>query len=515
MHAWVFLSGPMGAGKSTLGRALAERLGARFVDLDSRIEASQGRAVAAIFAEDGEDVFRSIEAESALALLDEPPAVVALGGGTVVDPRTRRALLERGVLVTLTAAPTVLRDRIGAGSGRPLAAGLERLLASRAAAYAECHAVVSTDRPRAEVLDDLAGLARQRSIVVPLGERSYRVELGSLASLERTVGSISPTSVVVVTDGNVLDPWGAKVAKLLDARVRVVLDAGEENKTVRAVERIWDASLDASVDRECLLVAVGGGVVGDLTGFAAATLMRGVRFVQVPTTTLAMVDASVGGKTGFDRPQGKNLAGAFHQPQHVLVDIDTLGTLPDEELRSGLAEVVKSAWLDSDEAVAALERDAEALCARDADALASAVHRSVTLKARVVAMDEHEGGRRRILNLGHTVGHAIEAARGYRGIRHGEAVSLGMIAAFRVAARLGDARAPRHEARLRALLERLGLPVDVGAWWDARSATFIGADKKRRGDEVRFVVPGAPGEVEVVSLPLTHEFGSEGGWPVE
>ena len=515
MHAWVFLSGPMGAGKSTLGRALAERLSARFADLDAHIERAQGRAISEIFAQHGEDAFRAIEAESLSEVLSEAPAVVALGGGTVVDTPTRRALLERGVLITLTAEPGVLRERIGAGDGRPLAAQLERLLLSRAGAYAECHAVVRTDGVREAVLEQLVEIARSRSVVVPLGERTYQVELGRLAALERVVDAIGPTSVVVVTDENVLEPWGARVAKMLDARVRVVLDAGEENKTVSAVERIWDAALDAEVDRDCLFVAVGGGVVGDLTGFAAATLMRGVAFVQVPTTTLAMVDASVGGKTGFDRPQGKNLAGAFHQPERVLIDIDTLSTLPDEELRSGFAEVVKSAWLDSEEAVAALERDAEALCGRDADALLAAVQRSVTLKARVVALDETEGGHRRLLNLGHTVGHAIEAARGYRGIRHGEAVSLGLIAAFRVAAQLGDARASRHEARARALLERLGLPVDVDAWWDAGAAAFIGADKKRRGDQVRFVVPGAPGEARVVALPLAHEFGLGRIAPVE
>lgn len=507
MRAWVFLSGPMGAGKSTLGRALAERLSARFVDLDARIEAAEGRAVAAIFAEDGEDAFRAIEAASALALLDEEPGVVALGGGTVVDPKTRRTLLERGLLITLEAEPHVLRERIAEGSGRPLAGRLERLLAARAAAYAECHAEVRTDAPFEDALAALVAATEARAVVVPLGLRTYRVDFSALENLNAVVADISPTSVIVVTDSNVHDPWGAPMARALNARRLVVLDAGEENKTVGAVERIWDAALDASVDRGALLVAVGGGVVGDLTGFAAATLMRGVRFVQVPTTMLAMVDASVGGKTGFDRPQGKNLAGAFHQPQHVLIDVDTLTTLPDAELRSGLAEVVKSAWLDSEDAVAALERDADALIARDPEALRAAAHRSVVLKARVVALDEMEGGHRRVLNLGHTVGHAIEAARGYRGIRHGEAVSLGMVAAFRMAARLGDERALAHEARLCSLLERLGLPIDLAAWWDEPTAKYIGSDKKRHGDQVGFIVPGAPGEVEVVSLPLHHEFG--------
>lgn len=504
MSEWVFLSGPMGSGKSTVGAAIAERRSGRFVDLDTEIEREAGESIPSIFSTRGEEAFRALEAEVLRRTLEGAPAVVALGGGTVVGQSARRELLGRGVLLTLRADVETLQRRIGSGSGRPLAGRLAELLQERAGAYAECHALIDTEaREVAEVVARVERVLANPPVVVPLGTRTYRVALAPLAELASVVAELAPTGVLVVTDENV-EPWARRVAASLSGvRGSVVLEPGEDQKTIAAIDRIWDAALDAGIDRGGLLVAVGGGVVGDLAGFAASTLMRGVDLVQVPTTTLAMVDASVGGKTGFDRRQGKNLVGTFHQPRHVLVDVDTLSTLPDPELRSGFAEVVKSAWLDGERAVAALERNAEALLARDPAALADAVRRSVALKARVVARDEREGAHRMILNLGHTMGHAIEAAQGYR-VRHGEAVALGMIAAFRVAARLGDTRAAEHEARVSALLRRLGLPVDVDSAWDVAAASFVTADKKRRGGRIRFVVPGAPGEVRVVPLDASE-----------
>jgi shikimate kinase/3-dehydroquinate synthase len=222
---------------------------------------------------------------------------------------------------------------------------------------------------------------------------------------------------------------------------------------------------------------------------------------QIPTTLLAMVDSSVGGKTGFNRPRGKNLVGTFYQPKFVLCDVETLSTLPSEERIAGLAEVVKSAWLDSEESVALLERDAEALMAGDPDATIRAVRMSITLKSRIVHEDEHESGRRMLLNLGHTVGHGLEAASGYRGIRHGEGVALGMIAAMRVAAGIGRGRREETE-RLTRLLGKLGLPTDLDQRLNSRALEFIGSDKKRRGDRIHFVIPRLPGETEIELLSL-------------
>jgi len=230
--------------------------------------------------------------------------------------------------------------------------------------------------------------------------------------------------------------------------------------------------------------------------------LRGIACAQVPSTLLAMVDSAVGGKTGIDRPQGKNLIGAFQQPRFVLCDIEMLGTLPLAERRAGLAEVVKSAWLDGDQSVCLLEESAAGLLAGDLEATTAAVRMAVELKARVVTEDERETGARALLNLGHTVGHAIEVASGFGTLRHGEAVALGMVAAFRLAARLGRASEADGE-RATKLMAKLGLPTQVDRYLDDRTLAFIGADKKRKGGKLRFIVPAAPGQTEIV--PLAEE----------
>jgi 3-dehydroquinate synthase len=247
------------------------------------------------------------------------------------------------------------------------------------------------------------------------------------------------------------------------------------------------------------VIAVGGGVLGDMAAFAASTILRGIAVAQIPTTLLSMVDSAVGGKTGIDRPQGKNLIGSFHQPRFVLCDVETLTTLPLAERCAGLAEVVKSAWLDGEGSVQLLERNAQALADGELAATAEAVRMSVALKARIVTEDEHETGVRALLNLGHTLGHAIEAASEYKGLRHGEAVALGMVAAFRLSRRLGIASA-EHEARMLTLLGALGLPTEVDRYLDEKAYSFLGADKKRKGGKVRFIVPKGPGDTQILPL---------------
>jgi len=511
----IFLSGPMGSGKSTVARVLASRLGVDALDLDALIAERAGATIEEIFRSRGEAAFRGLEREEVRRVAERHgDCVVALGGGTVTDTVTRRQLLGAGTLVTLTAPVEVLTGRVATETGRPLLAGgdargvLEALLRDRAAAYAECHGVVDTaGLSPAGVAERAREIAERAPIVVPLGTRTYRVDVGPgvRASLPRSAAAAAPGRVaLVVTDGGA-QPWAEPSAQALEAEGwsthLEVLPAGEEHKTLASVERLWDAALDAALDRDSLLVAVGGGVVGDLAGFAAATIYRGVPVVQMPTTLLSMVDSAVGGKTGFDRPQGKNLVGAFHQPAAVLCDVETLSTLPAAERVAGLAEVVKSAWLEGEEAVAALEGDAEGLRAGDPAAITSAIRMSVRLKARIVTEDEREGGARRLLNLGHTVGHAIEAAAGYRGVRHGEAVALGLVAAFRVAAGLGRDVAG-HAERMERLLGALGLPTDLDRHLGTETLAFVGTDKKRSGDRVRFVVPEAPGCVEVRTVAL-------------
>jgi shikimate kinase / 3-dehydroquinate synthase len=510
----VFLSGPMGSGKSTVGQLVAARLGRPFHDVDRAIEEREGKAPAAIFAERGEPAFRAIEKEVVRALAEsEAPIVCALGGGTVVDAGTRSFLRERGTIVTLEAPIAELVRRIGVDAARPLLGGdgtaraevLARIVEDRAAAYAEAHALVSaSDAAPEEIAARVIAALAEAPILVALGKDSYRALVTTgLGPLPGLVSRTGASSIVLVTDENAA-PHAARAREELGggSMVEVILAPGEAHKKLSSVERIWDAALAARIDRQALVLAVGGGVVGDLAGFAAATLLRGVAVAHLPTTLLAMVDSAIGGKTGIDRPEGKNLVGAFHQPRFVLADLTSLDTLPERELRAGLAEVVKSAWIAGETEVLALERDAALLAAGDRDALGRAIRMSARLKASIVARDPFESDVRAHLNLGHTVGHALETASGYA-LRHGEAVSLGLVAALRVGHGLGSARAADVD-RMRALLGALGLPTDVEARFDDEAAALLSSDKKRAGGRVRFVVPGEPGQVGIQALTAAH-----------
>lgn len=513
MSERVFLSGPMGSGKSQVALALSELWSTPAVDLDARIEQRAGSSVSAIFEQRGEAAFRALERETLDAVLAEGAKIVALGGGTVTNLALRRQLLREGTLVTLRAPLETLVARVGSGSGRPLLAGqdvgarLSALLAERAGAYAECHAEIDTHERALELIaQDIDRVVSDAPIVVPMGERSYRVEVYPgvrHVAPQRARRAIKGSQVVLVTDTGADDPWARRMRESLEEVgfqvVPVVLSAGEEHKHIGSIEQIWNAALAARVDRDAMVMVVGGGVVGDMAAFAASTILRGIGLGQLPTTLLSMVDSSVGGKTGIDRPEGKNLIGTFYQPSFVLCDVETLSTLPLAERRAGLAEVVKTGWLDSEASMAQLERDAEALTQGDIEATNAAVRMCVQHKARVVTEDEKETGVRATLNLGHTLGHAIEAASGYAGLRHGEAVALGMVAAFRLAARLG-AGSEENSKRMLALLRKLGLPVDVDKYLDERTLAFMSSDKKRKGGKIRFVVPGAPGTAQLVPL---------------
>ncbi len=511
----IFLSGPMGSGKSTIAPIVAQRAGITALDLDAAVAAAAGVSVRELFRR-GEAAFRDVEGDVLRGLLDRHPAcVVALGGGTLVRSDLRRRLLREGIVVTLDADGAELAARVGAGAGRPLLEGrdvgavLEGLRRERAHVYAECHARIDTSgRTPEAIAQDVLEAARAAPVVVALGERTYRVDVGRgvrRALAMRVTEAVAASAVVVVTDRNVETCWARELREALerDGRrvVAVTLEAGESAKTLASVQRIWDAALDAGIDRGAGIVAVGGGVVGDLAAFAASTLLRGISVGQVPTTLLAMVDSSVGGKTGFDTRHGKNLIGTFHQPRFVLCDTDTLGTLPAVERRSGLAEVAKSAWIRGEDAVRELERDAAALVVGEPDATERAVRMAIALKAQVVEEDERDTNRRAVLNLGHTFGHAIEAAQAYRGLRHGEAVALGMVAAVRVAVGVGRADRAAGE-RLVALLSALGLPTAFDEHAGSDVMRFVAVDKKRLGEKVGFVVPGAPGIVDVVPQTL-------------
>jgi shikimate kinase/3-dehydroquinate synthase len=516
----VVLSGFMATGKSTVGPPLAARLGVPFVDTDTEIERAAGRSVAELWRAEGEAAFRAREESLVEKLLtDGTASVIAFGGGTVTIPAARRLATERALVVTLSASPETVAARLPDLATRPNlaagAAGAEAraadLMRARADAYAECHLALATDAIDTDaVVDAMAALVERDPILVPLGTRSYCIDVcvGDPSLLTDAVARLAPSSVVLVTDSNVQRARGAAIEAALRplamTGTRVTLAPGETRKTLASVSTIWDAALGAGVDRDVLVVAAGGGVVGDLGGFAAACLLRGVRVVQVPTTLLAMVDAAVGGKTGIDHPAGKNLVGAFHQPSAVVVDLAHLETLPARERNAGLAEVVKVALAMDATLLDRLERDAAALARGDAGALVPVVRAAIAAKARVVRDDEREAGDpplgaipRALLNLGHTVGHALEAHSGYTRWLHGEAVALGLLVEMRATSAMGFTPAPLVE-RAAHVLAALGLPTSVPKAEIVASWPFVGRDKKTSGAGVlRLPVVGGAGEARV------------------
>ncbi len=344
------------------------------------------------------------------------------------------------------------------------------------------------------------------SVQVNLRERSYEIRIGT-GNLAFVGGFFNPRGYVkqaiLITDARV-EPFHARPVteslKAVGAAVEtVVIESGEKTKSVAEAERLWNKLLELGADRQTLVVAVGGGVVGDLAGFVAATFARGIPFAQVPTTLLAQVDSSVGGKVGVNLPKAKNMVGAFWQPTAVLVDTQTLQTLSEREYRSGLAEVVKYGVILDAEFFAQLEHDAPALIARRHEVLQDVIARCCQLKANVVEADEREEtGGRTMLNYGHTFGHAMEAITGYGQLLHGEGVSIGMACAARLAQRLGRVDA-RFVARQRALLIALGLPVTVPEIDLDAVITAMTYDKKTAAGQLRFVLPSRLGAVELVS----------------
>jgi len=332
-----------------------------------------------------------------------------------------------------------------------------------------------------------------QTVRVALGPRSYPIHIGSglLRRADLIVAALPQRRTAIVTNDTVAAQYLEPLAAVLEAAgaacVRIVVPDGEDYKDWATLNTVFDALLGHRCDRQTAIIALGGGVIGDLAGFAAATYQRGVPFVQVPTTLLAQVDSSVGGKTAINHPRGKNMIGAFHQPLAVVADTDTLATLPDRELRAGLAEVIKHGAIRDAGLFGWLEANIERLLARDPDALAHVVKRSVEIKAQVVAVDEREAGERALLNFGHTFGHAIEAGVGYGSWLHGEAVAAGMAMAAELSARLGLLDGASVE-RLRRLLERAGLPV-AGPKLDAdRYVELMAVDKKARAGRTPFIL---------------------------
>jgi shikimate kinase/3-dehydroquinate synthase len=524
----VFLTGFMGAGKSSVGRLLAASLGRPFIDLDVEIERREGESVTALFGERGEAAFRDAEHAALAAIEAAEPSVIATGGGVVLREDNQALLKESGTVVYLAVTPEEAIARLGDADDRPLLAGgglgaARSILSARLALYAATadHVVDTGGRSVRQVADAVIETLGGASAhdVVRVGAASdpaaYDVLIGP--GLLDQVGSrvaafTGAVQVALVADETVWRLMGSRVSRSLhDVGIHVSehrVPAGEESKSWQRAGALLEGFAAAGLDRESAVVALGGGVIGDLAGFCAATYMRGVSLVHVPTTVLAQVDSAIGGKTAVDLAAGKNLAGAFWPPRLVLADTDSLGTLPDAEWTNGLAEVVKSALLAGGDFLERFERDLDRILSRDARAVRTMVCDAAAFKGSVVTADLRESGLRECLNLGHTLGHALEVIVGYGAVPHGIAVAEGM----RFAAALAETAAsaePGLARRAEALLER------VGAGRDATKAllqpyvlqldpdTVISAmrsDKKSRAGVVRFVLLERPGAWRVQAL---------------
>jgi shikimate kinase/3-dehydroquinate synthase len=498
----VVLYGFMGAGKTAVGEELGRRLGWPVLDTDRMVEERAGKAVARVFDEDGEAHFRRLEREAIEDACRVRPAVVACGGGAVLDPQNAALLRSCGHMVWLRASLEPLVAR-AASADRPLLRGDARsraaaLLEARTPRYAAlADVVVDTDGLDVRQVADRvlqALLEREaRAVSVQAGPGVYTVWVGEgvLPLLGLELARAEVRAAALLTHPRLWRLYGEGLVRCLGAwgveALPVLVPPGERTKSLGAAARVYARMAQAGMDRTCAVASLGGGVVGDLGGFVAGTYMRGVRFFQLPTTLLAQVDASVGGKAAVNAA-ARNLVGVFWQPQAVVADVATLRTLPARELRAGLAECVKHGAIRDAGLLEWTDRELSALLGRRADRLAELVARNVAVKAEVVRQDEREeAGVREVLNFGHTVAHALEAATGYRVYLHGEAVAVGVVAEAELGRRLGITD-PSVPDVLRSLLERAGLPTRLPAVPAQTLLEFMRLDKKRRAGRLRFAL---------------------------
>ena len=527
----VVLVGLPGSGKSAVGRRLAHRHEARFVDLDETIEKAAGRSIPQIFAERGEAGFRALERQAVLDLGPADPdaairTVVATGGGTVVDPRNRWALYRGRLPVWLDVRPEVLAQRLRRSPNvRPLIAGrdpmgaIRDLSRDRERFYSAAHRLNGVAE-LAAIVERVDALAAERGAGhVPttlLRGRSLGGDLVigegiAVAAVGDALRGLRARRAILVSEPGA---WAAAGSALADALrddgwpvERILLPQGEDSKRMAVVEAAASELARLHAERGEPLVAIGGGALGDAAGFLAASWLRGVPFVQVPTTLVGQIDSSIGGKTGVDLPEGKNLVGAFHPPATIVIDVALLGSLPERQRRAALGEAVKMAALGDERLFALLETDGDAIArgdeaASEGGAVAELVERTAWAKVLVVEADEKEGGadRRITLNLGHSLGHAVEAAGGFRTLLHGEAVAHGLRGAVRIGRELGVTPAERAE-RIEALLTSLGLATTPLPFSLEGVLGALAADKKHAAGSLRWVLPTADGSVIRSDIP--------------
>ena len=524
----VFITGFSGTGKTTTGHEVARLLGWKFVDTDDLIVASEGMAIEDIFSRHGEEEFRRIERETLETVARSRHQVVSTGGGVIMDERNRAVMDCAGVVVLLEARPDTLVRRLRqqeADEGDDLVARpmldaadlverIHSLKAQRQFNYTRAHWTVHTDflSPTQAAEEVVRGFNMVNASLNMAESDSARMDDPDLAAEVRTSAGDYPLWV----GWQLIDEVGERIRRIMDPGVAYiitdegvyrqarraqnslemsgiaahlfVMPSGEQSKTLATAQHIYTWLAGLKAERGHLVLAVGGGVVGDLAGFVAATYLRGLPFAQVPTSLLAMMDASIGGKTAVDLPQGKNLVGAFYQPKFVLADVSVLQTLPERELRSGWAEAIKHGLIMDDNLLSTFESQTDEIQALEPEIATDVIRRSMAIKANVVSQDERETlGIRVLLNYGHTIGHGIEAATGYGQYLHGEAVSIGMMGAARISNGMGlmsDAEVERQ----RSVLEAYGLPLSAPGVAPGSVLEAMRSDKKVAGGAIRWVL---------------------------
>ncbi len=532
----LIITGFSGTGKSLVAKEVARGLKWDFLDTDDEIVKQTGKPIAEIFRQDGEDKFRELERETIRKVCQQKQTVIAIGGGAIVDPQNYELLAKTGLIVCMEAKPKTIYERLFREAAyspetevRPLLANdnpLERirqLKASRQPYYANVDWTINTDnlnisQVAEEVIRALRLLrrtlhhfgplpSRERKLgsqresdddiacMVETGTQTYPVSVG-YGLLDKLGEKMKPTALsgraTVISDGNVFSFYGSKVeGSLKDAGFAVnsfVVPPGEETKNMDYANKIYDFLVEHRAERDDIIIALGGGMIGDLAGFVAATFLRGMPWIQVPTSLVAMVDASIGGKVGVNHPEGKNLIGAFYQPNMVLADPQTLITLPQRELTSGWAEVIKHGVILDEEFVQFLESNVNKLTKLGSELLTRAIARSAAIKAQVVSQDEKEReGKRTILNYGHTIAHGLEAATQYKRFLHGEAVAIGMVGAAKLSQRLGLLSSDTVE-RQRYLLQKFGLSTGFSGLDLTEIERAMELDKKTKKKTINWVL---------------------------
>ncbi|MDH5507014.1 MAG: 3-dehydroquinate synthase [Anaerolineae bacterium] len=500
----IFIYGPPAVGKSTIGKYLAQALALTFTDLDEQIVAQSGSSIHEIFSSSGEKHFRELERAALQKSIQDQTGIVSLGAGALLDPMNRTIAEDHGRIVVLCASPQTLLDRVASEATlRPLlnsdiSNNLPTLLKAREAHYASFPHQLNVENlslpDTAWEIQKAAGLFN----ITGMGD-SYQINitpngLSQLGHLLR--GKNFRGTIALISDENVANHYQESAISSLEAAdftvVPINFPAGEAYKNLDTSSKIWAGLTSANIERGSTIIALGGGVVCDLAGFAAATYLRGIPWVAVPTTLLAMVDASLGGKTGIDLPQGKNLVGAFYPPKMVLVDPKTLETLPPDEIKSGLAEVIKHGVI--------ADKDLFEACTQGLATIQgywpALIRQAIAVKAKTIVDDPYEKGVRESLNFGHTIGHAIEAATNYH-LKHGEAIAIGMVIETRLAENIQLAP-PGLADQIAATLRNLDLPTTIP---DNLSVSdilqYMIVDKKKKSGDLHFALPEEIGKVRI------------------